>query len=153
MHELQVLITPSAVPCSSTGDPSQNPDMVTLQISVLNIAGVPVNLTGSALRFDFIVDPGGTDSAGALILSSNSVTPTGTPPTPIQAVHAAAVAGTAWSISAAQDSPCAFIALPQPGAAIIAPQASISFTFANLLVDLVPGATPVAVTVLPAAPI
>ncbi len=155
MYELQVLITPSSVPCSSSGDPNQNPAPVSLQISVLNISSLPLDLSRSALRFEFIVDPGGSSSAAALILSDNSVNPGAAPPTPVQNVQAAAVSGTAWSITTTGDgSPCAFLAVPQPtaGAGMMAPHAGISFVFSNVLVDLVPGASAVVVTVLPTPP-
>jgi hypothetical protein len=154
MYELQVLVTPSSVPCSSSADPTQNPAPVSLQVSVVNVSGDPLQLGDSGLRFDFAVDGGGDTSSSALILSSDSVTVGSTPPTPVQNVQATPTAGTLWSITPQQDGPCSFLAVPQPSTpaedpGTIAPQGSVSFVFSNVLVDFVPGASPIKVSVIP----
>ena len=156
MNELQALLSPTSVPCNNSTDPT-DVQVASLQLTVVNIAQATVDLTNSGLRIEFVVDPGGIGSASALILSQYSADQAATgSPAPVFTVEASAALGTAWTITPAQDAPCAFLAIPEAGAGQLAPSpgpgqspGSISFVFANIAVDLVPGASPVTVTVLP----
>ena len=159
MRELAVVISPSQVPCSSSGSSAADASTLSLQVSLINTTSAALILTGSALRFDFPVDPGGDGAGAALVLSDASTDPTVAAPSPVLAVQATAAAGTAWSIEPSTDGqPCSFIALPLPPTTqerpdIIPPEGSLSFVFDNVLVDEVPGVAAVAVTVLPAPPL
>jgi hypothetical protein len=149
MDELQALPSPTSLPCNSSTNPA-DVEFASLQLTVLNIAQDTVDLTASGLQFEFVVDPGGTGSASALILSQYSGDEPGTgSPVPSFPVEASAALGTAWTISQTPDAPCAFLAIPEPGQGQLAAGASISFVFANIAANLVPGASPVTVTVLP----
>lgn len=156
MNELQALLSPTSLPCNSSTDPA-DVQVASLQLTVVNIAQTPVDLTNSGLRIEFVVDPGGIGSASALILSQYSADQSATgSPAPTFSVEASAALGTAWTITQAQDAPCAFLAIPGAGAGQLAPSpgpgqppGSVSFVFANIAADLVPGASPVTVTVLP----
>jgi hypothetical protein len=156
MNELQALLSPTSLPCNSSTDPA-DVQVLSVQLTVINIAQTMVDLTNSGLRIEFVVDPGGIGSASALILSQYSADQSATgSPAPAFTVDASAALGTAWTITQTDDAPCAFLAIPEAGAGQLAPSpgpgqpsGSASFVFANLAVDLVPGASPVTVTVLP----
>ena len=149
MDELQALPSPTSLPCNSSTNPA-DVEFASLQLTVLNIAQATVDLTQSGLQFEFVVDPGGTGSASALILSQYSGDEPGTgSPAPSFPVEASAALGTAWTISQTPDAPCAFLAIPESGQGQLAARASVSFVFANIATNLVPGASPVTVTVLP----
>jgi hypothetical protein len=155
MDELQALLSPTSLPCNSSTNPA-DVQFASLQLTVVNISQATVDLTDSGLRIEFVVDPGETGSASALILSQYSGDEPGTgSPTPTFPVEASPALGTAWTISQTSDAPCAFLAIPGPGAGQLPagapgqPPGSVSFVFANLAADLVPGASPVTVTVLP----
>jgi hypothetical protein len=156
MNELQALLSPTSLPCNTVTDPA-DVQFALLQLTVVNTSQTAADLTNSGLRIEFVVDPGGSGSAGALILSqySNGQNASG-PPAPSFGVEASAASGTAWTITQTQDAPCAFIAIPDTGAGLLTaspgsgqPGGSISFVFANIAADLVPGASSVTVTVLP----
>jgi hypothetical protein len=149
MDELQALPSPTSLPCNSSTNPA-DVEFASLQLTVLNIAQATVDLTASGLQFEFVVDPGGTGSASALILSQYSGDEPGTgSPVPSFPVEASAALGTAWTISQTPGPPCAFLAIPEPGQGQLTAGASVSFVFANIAANLVPGASPVTVTVLP----
>jgi hypothetical protein len=149
MDELQALPSPTSLPCNSSTNPA-DVEFASLQLTVLNITQTTVDLTQSGLQFEFVVDPGGTGSASALILSQYSGDEPGTgSPAPSFPVEASAALGTAWTISQTPDAPCAFLAIPESGQGQLAAGASVSFVFANIAANLVPGASPVTVTVLP----
>jgi hypothetical protein len=155
MDELQALPSPTSLPCNSSTNPA-DVQFASLQLTVVNIAPAAVDLTDSGLQFEFVVDPGGTGSGSALILSQYSGDEPGTgSPTPSFPVEASAALGTAWTISQTPGAPCAFLAIPEPGAGLLAAgtsgqsPGSVSFVFANIAANLVPGASPVTVTVLP----
>ena len=156
MNELQALLSPTSLACNSSTDPA-DVQFAPLQLTVVNTSQATADLTNSGLRIEFVVDPGGTGSAGALILSQYSAgqNASGTP-APSFVVEASAATGTAWTITQTQDAPCAFIAIPGAGAGVLTASpgsgqagGSISFVFANIAADLVPGASPVTVAVLP----
>jgi hypothetical protein len=155
MDELQALPSPTSLPCNSSTNPA-DVQFASLQLTVVNIAPAAVDLTDSGLQFEFVVDPGGTGSGSALILSQYSGDEPGTgSPAPSFPVEASAALGTAWTISQTPGAPCAFLAIPEPGAGLLAAgtsgqsPGSVSFVFANIAANLVPGASPVTVTVLP----
>jgi hypothetical protein len=158
MNELQALLSPTSLPCNTVTDPA-DVQVAILQLTVVNTSQAAADLTNSGLRIEFVVDPGGSGSAGALILSqySSGQTASGSP-APSFTVEASAASGTPWTISQTQDAPCAFIAIPDPGAGLLAaspgpgqPGGSISFVFAKIAADLVPGASSITVTVLPSS--
>jgi hypothetical protein len=155
MNELQAQTSPTSMPCNSSTAPA-DVQFAPLQLTVANISQTMVDLSNSGLRIEFVVDPGGAGSAGSLILSqySSGQLASGSP-APSFPVEASPAQGTAWSITQTEDAPCAFLAVPESGAGQLAAPGpgqaggSVSFLFINVAVDLVPGASPVTVTVLP----
>src|SRR6516165_5523972 len=148
MNELQAQLSPTSLPCNSSTDPT-DVQAASVQLTVVNISQDVVDLTNSGLRIEFVVDPGGTSSASALVMSQYSADQSATgSPAPMFTVEASAALGTAWTITQTDDAPCAFLAIPETGAGQLAPSSgpgnplgSISFVFANIAAELVPGAS------------
>ena len=141
-------VAPSSVACNSSTADLQPKSVLTL--SVYNPSSVGADMTNSGLRIEFGVDPGGMGSAGALIASQYTAgSQTSGIPELLRTVDAAVIGGSAWNINQIPDAPCAFLAIPGtgPGQGTIAANGSVTFTFA-LDVDLVPGSSPVAISVM-----
>ena len=152
MDELEVVLSPSSVPCSSPGsatDPVANPpQIVSLELSVVNTSQSPVDLSNAMLRFAFPIDPGGAGSEAALVLAQP-----GQPGVPWQAVNADPLTGTPWNIDPA--GACLFDAYPQPATGSAQPgvlagqgQGSVTFLFSQIAAATVPGVAPITVTLV-----
>ena len=141
-------VAPSSVACNSSTANLQPKSVLTL--SVYNPSSVGADMTNSGLRIEFGVDPGGMGSAGALIASQYTArSQTSGIPELLRTVDAAVIGGSGWNINQIPDAPCAFLAIPGtgPGQGAIAANGNVTFTFA-LDVDLVPGSSPVAISVV-----
>ena len=140
-------VAPSSVACNSSTASLQPKSVLTL--AVYNPSGADADMTNSGLRIEFGVDPGGIGSAGALIASQYTAgLQTSGSPQVLRSVDPAVIGESGWSIKPIPDTPCAFLAIPGtgPGQGTIPANGDVTFTFA-LDVDLVPGSSPVTITV------
>jgi hypothetical protein len=151
MNELTPIFVPQSLECNGSTDLSSL-QAASLQVTVQNTTAGPLDLSNSGLRIEFPVDGGGDTSTSALLMSQYSgrdAPPTGTALQPLVNVEAMPELATSWDINPTDDgTPCAFLATPQPGAGQLGPGNSLSFGFANLVVNLVPGSSQVDVTVV-----
>ena len=137
---VRVLVAPNGLPC--TDDPLDPGYSSALQISLRNDTGAALDLSGAHLAITFAVDPGGSGSSGALLLS-----PASAPGATTHPISAAVAAGTDWDVEPSPGTPGRFSAYPN-GSGLLAPATTLTFLFTGIVVDLTPGATEITVDVV-----
>ena len=143
MAVLTVDLSPSHIPVNTSVTDYQP---VTLTLSVYNGDTTPADMSGG-LSVVLSVDPGGTGSDANLLLSGLSDPQGSGQPMPL--ANPIANPGT-WHLSQPSTVPVEFVLRPQVAAQnFIQPGQTLTFTFSNVVVDLVPGEAGVPVTVQP----
>ena len=143
MAVLTVDLSPSHIPVNTSVTDYQP---VTLTLSVYNGDTTPADVSGG-LSVVLSVDPGGTGSDANLLLSGLSDPQGSGQPMPL--ANPIANPGT-WHLSQPSTVPVEFVLRPQVAAQnFIQPGQTLTFTFSNVVVDLVPGEAGVPVTVQP----
>jgi IPT/TIG domain len=140
---LTVSVEPSSLYTSSPEQYQGKP----LTLTITAPPSAPCELSG--LRIVLPVDPGGSGSGAALVLSSASDTTGGTgQPTATVQVDAKVTQGD-WSIQETAPGTCGYQALPNRSGVLLAGE-SLQFVFDNVVADHVPGSADITVTVFPA---
>lgn len=141
-------LSASVLPDSMQVSSPNEYQVANLTLTVTNNSAAPYNLA-NGLTIVIPVDPGGSGSQSALVLSSASGTAGGqAQPTPTVPITPGVAAGTNWT-APEETAPGTYRTLPNDSG-MLAAGGSVVFTFSSVVADLVAGKANITVNVPPA---